>query len=45
MSKHPNVVRLVDFFEDDMEVVIREKYSQVRITGHDFLDVGTGNLI
>ena len=36
---------LVDFFEDDMEVVIREKYSQVRITGHDFLDVGTGNLI
>jgi hypothetical protein len=34
---------LADFFETDMEVVIREKYSQVRITGHDFLDVGTGN--
>ena len=22
---------------------IREKYSQVRLTGHDFLDIGTGN--
>ncbi len=36
---------LLDFFEDDMEVVIRELYSQVRITGHDFLDVGTGNFV
>jgi hypothetical protein len=36
---------LLDFFEDDMEVVIREKYSQVRITGHDFLDIGTGNFV
>jgi hypothetical protein len=26
-----------------MEVLIREQYSQVRITGHDFLDIGTGN--
>jgi hypothetical protein len=34
---------LDDYLEHDMEVVIREKYSQVRITGHDFLDVGTGN--
>ena len=24
-------------------VEIREKYSQVRLTGHDFLDIGTGN--
>ena len=31
--------------EHDMEVVIREKYSQCRITGHDFLDIGTGNFI
>jgi hypothetical protein len=23
--------------------LIRERYSQVRITGHDFLDIGTGN--
>ena len=25
------------------EVEIREQYSQIRITGHDFLDIGTGN--
>ena len=24
-------------------VTIRERYSQVRLTGHDFLDIGTGN--
>jgi len=24
-------------------VVIRQKYSQIRLTGHDFLDIGTGN--
>ena len=32
-----------DYIEHDMEVIIREQYSQVRITGHDFLDIGTGN--
>lgn len=32
-----------DFIEHGMEVLIREKYSQVRITGHDFLDIGSGN--
>ena len=37
------VPNLTDFLEHNMEVVIREKYSQVRITGHDFLDIGTGN--
>jgi hypothetical protein len=26
-------------------ITIREKYSQVRLTGHDFLYIGTGNLI
>lgn len=34
---------LATFIEHDMEVIIREQYSQVRITGHDFLDVGVGN--
>ena len=34
---------LADFLEHGMEVLIRERYSQVRITGHDFLDIGTGN--
>lgn len=24
-------------------IVIRQNYSQVRLTGHDFLDIGTGN--
>ena len=40
ISPRPN---LTDYLEHDMEVLIRERYSQVRITGHDFLDVGTGN--
>jgi hypothetical protein len=31
--------------EHGVEVEIRERYSQVRITGHDFLDVGTGNFL
>jgi len=26
-------------------VTIRQKYSQVRLTGHDFLDIGTGNFV
>jgi len=26
-------------------IVIRQNYSQVRLTGHDFLDIGTGNTI
>ena len=32
-----------DNIEEATQVEIREKYSQVRITGHDFLDIGTGN--
>jgi hypothetical protein len=34
---------LDDYLEHGMEVLIRERYSQVRITGHDFLDIGSGN--
>jgi hypothetical protein len=34
---------------DDLEhltaLTIRERYSQIRITGHDFLDIGTGNFL
>ena len=26
-------------------ITIREKYSQVRLTGHDFLSIGTGNAV
>jgi len=40
LSPRPN---LVNYLEHGMEVLIRERYSQVRITGHDFLDIGTGN--
>lgn len=29
--------------EHNTSVIIRQKYSQVRLTGHDFLDVGLGN--
>jgi len=36
---------LSDFLEHTSQVEIRERYSQVRITGHDFLDVGTGNAV
>jgi len=27
----------------DTSLIIRERYSQLRLTGHDFLDIGTGN--
>ena len=36
---------LDDFLEHTSQVEIRERYSQVRITGHDFLDIGTGNFV
>lgn len=29
--------------EHDTAVSMRRRYSQVRLTGHDFLDIGTGN--
>ena len=29
--------------EHNTSVIIRQNYSQVRLTGHDFLDIGTGN--
>jgi len=36
-------LRVRDSLEHATTISIREKYSQVRITGHDFLDIGTGN--
>ncbi len=36
----------IDRFESpthNIGISIRENYSQVRLTGHDFLDIGTGN--
>ena len=29
--------------EHDAAISLRRRYSQVRLTGHDFLDIGTGN--
>jgi hypothetical protein len=29
--------------EHEVGMIIRERYSQIRLTGHDFLDIGTGN--
>jgi hypothetical protein len=34
-----------DYIEHSSQVEVREQYSQVRITGHDFLDVGSGNFL
>jgi len=31
--------------DHETEIIIREEYSQIRLTGHDFLDIGTGNQI
>jgi len=30
--------------EHEEDVIVRELYSQVRLTGHDFLDIGVGNI-
>ena len=35
-------VSVTDAPEQDEGIIIRRRYSQVRLTGHDFLDVGTG---
>jgi len=32
-----------DQLEHQTSAIVREQYSQCRITGHDFLDIGTGN--
>ena len=32
-----------DNLAHETEITIRERYSQCRISGHDFLDIGTGN--
>jgi len=34
-----------DLIEHDTQVAVRVSYSSCRITGHDFLDIGTGNFV
>lgn len=29
--------------DHETSIIIRQSYSQIRLTGHDFLDIGTGN--
>jgi len=36
-------LRIRDNLQHGTAVSIRERYSQIRLTGHDFLDIGTGN--
>ena len=36
-------LKVRDQLEHQTNVLLRERYSQCRITGHDFLDIGTGN--
>ena len=36
-------IKLNESLNHSTNFIIREKYSQVRLTGHDFLDIGTGN--
>lgn len=38
-------LEITDSIDHDQGVTIRERYSQCRITGHDFLDIGTGNFL
>ena len=36
-------IKLNESLDHGVSLSIRERYSQIRLTGHDFLDVGTGN--
>jgi hypothetical protein len=36
-------LKVRDQLEHGTVAIVRERYSQCRITGHDFLDIGTGN--
>jgi hypothetical protein len=38
----PNIT-VTDALEHNADLNLRIRYSQVRLTGHDFLDIGTGN--
>ena len=36
-------LKIRDQLEHNTSLILRERYSQCRITGHDFLDIGSGN--
>jgi len=35
----------IDVVRHGLAITIREKFSQIRLTGHDFLSIGTGNFV
>lgn len=37
-------LEILDNIEDDTEITIRTQFSQIRLTGHDFLSIGVGTL-
>ena len=37
-------LEIIDSVPHDAELVIREQFSQIRLTGHDFLSIGVGDL-
>lgn len=39
------IIENSDNLETDTNITVRERYSQCRISGHDFLDIGTGNFV
>ena len=38
-------LKVIDQLEHGTVASLRERYAQCRITGHDFLDIGTGNFV
>jgi len=38
-------IDIQDNYYNGLTATVRERYSQCRLTGHDFLDIGTGNFI
>ena len=38
-------LKVIDQIEHGTTLTIRQRYAQCRITGHDFLDIGTGNFV
>jgi hypothetical protein len=36
---------VIDVVRHGLGITIREKFSQIRLTGHDFLTIGTGNFV
>jgi len=39
------ILKIPESPDHDTNITIRQQYSQVRLTGHDFLDIGLGNFL